>query len=179
MAITVTITPSKVLNNTDPVSTTDLNVGFSPTAAVNGTLDLPTQATFGATQYAALSLAAGATPVNIFPGVTGKAMRSLGIRIIRTSGLTLGNAVRVVIRSAGVSPTVIAYAALSDILYNTVTINNNSVSLPDQLITYTLTAMGMDTVSGYGIEAVIADVTNAPINGTTGTLTVAVTALYE
>lgn len=171
MALIATITPSKVLGATDPVSYSDLNTGFAPTCALSGTLDQATQATFAVTRYGSVDVSAGATPVTIFAGVTGKTMRAFRIDIMRTSSITAGSAVRLVIRTTSASPTILAYATIADIAA--------AVKLAEASITYTVTAIGASLAAGSGIEVVVTDVANAPINGTSGTLVCAVSALYE
>ena len=170
MALIATITPARQVTNVDPVTASDLNVGFSPTCALSGSLDMASQAAFGAVNFGQIDISAGATAVNIWQGVTAKVMRVFSIEIIRLSGITAGVAVRLVIRTTAVVPTVIAYALISDIAAN--------IMLPGSLIVYTLTAIGTALASGSGIEVVVGDATNAPINGTTGIIVVSVTALY-
>lgn len=171
MSLIATITPSKVLNATDPVTYADLNTGFAPTCAISGTVDQPTQTNFAVVRYAEMSLATGATPLTVFAGSTGKTVRMFRVDIMRLTAITAGSAVRFVVRTTAASPTVIAYATIADI--------SSNVVLPQANITYVVGAIGDAMTSGDGIEVVSADVTNAPINGTSGTIVAAISALYE
>lgn len=171
MALTVTITPAHTFSATEKVTTSLLNLAATPAASVGGVLDLATQADWAAMKCGDIDLSAGATPVSIFAGVINKTIRALKIEFIRTSAIVAGSAIRVVVRTAAAVPTVIAYATLADVAANVVT--------PQASIVYTVTAMGVPLLSGSGIEVVIADVNNDPINGTSGTVTAAVSAIYE
>lgn len=169
MALTATITPSKVLNATDPVSYSDLNTGFAPTATIDGTLDQASQADFAVTRYGSVDVSAGATPVSIFAGATGKSLRAFRVDIIRTTSITAGSAVRLVVRTTG--GTLIAYATIADIASAT-------AKLVESSIVYNVAGIGEALTSGNGIEVVTTDVSNSPINGTSGTIICAVNALY-
>lgn len=170
MALSAIITPSRQVSSTEPVTVSDLNVIAAPTCAITGALDMATQATFGAIRLGDIALANGSAAVNVWPGVTAKSMRVLGVNFIRLSTITAGSAVRCVIRTTNASPTVICYALISDIAAN--------VLLPQSSVVNTVTGLGAALASGDGIEVVIADVNNAPISGTSGNLVVAVSAVY-